>query len=68
MEANKVELSLIIIIISLYIIYLYYRYDISILIFFSYKFLEYWGHNVSPDEEYVPGRSSINLYIIILIE
>ena len=62
MEANKVELFLIIIIISLY------RYDILILIFFSYKFLEYWGHNVIPDEEYVPGRSSIILYIIILIE
>ena len=51
MEANKVELVLIILIINIY------RYDMFILIYFSYKFLEYWGHNVNPDEEYVPGMS-----------
>ena len=54
MEANKVQLILIIIIIIIY------SYDMFILIYFSYKFLEYWGHNVSSDEDYVPGMSSIS--------
>lgn len=34
----------------------------------SYKFLEYWGHNVSPDEEYVPGYARKQRIAVDLFE